>query len=298
MKYAFIERERHHHRVNTLCRVIAASKAGFYDWRERRLTCSTPPTARLALDTAARTAHTHGRQTYGQKRLRTALAEAGFKLSLASVKRLRRRLELRCKQIRKYKATTDSKHNHPIAANLLDRQFSQATAPNEVWVADITYIQTGEGWLYLAAVKDLFTCKIVGWAMDRDSHIRTELVSRALFMAVKTQKPQAGLIAHSDRGSQYASAQYRRLLNQFGMVQSMSRKGNCWDNAPMESWFASLKKEEVYLTKYATRAAARAAIFDYVEVFYNNIRRHSKIGNLSPAAFERNWRDAQLPKAA
>lgn len=128
--------------------------------------------------------------------------------------------------------------------------------------------------------------------------MRTELVSRALFMAVKTHKPAVGLIAHSDRGSQYASAEYRRLLTQFGMVQSMSRKGNCWDNAPMESWFASLKKEEVYLTKYETRAAARAAIFDYVEVFYNNIRRHSKIGNVSPAAFERNWVAAQLQKAA
>ena len=293
MKYAFIERQRLHHRITTLCRVIAASKAGFYDWREREL---MPPADRLALETAARAGHERGRQTYGPKRLQTELAETGFKLSLAAVKRLRKRLGLRCKQVRKYKATTDSKHSLSIAPNLLNRQFATGTAPNQVWVADITYLETGEGWLYLAAIKDLFTCKVVGWAMDE--HMRAELVSRALFMAVKAHKPAPGLIVHSDRGSQYASADYRRILTQFGMVQSMSRKGNCWDNAPMESWFASLKKEEVHLTKYATRAAAKSAIFDYVEIFYNPVRRHSKINNQSPHDFERQWHQAQLTKAA
>ena len=293
MKYAFIERQRLHHRITTLCRVIAVSKAGYYDWREREL---TPSCDRLALETAARAGHERGRQTYGPKRLRSELAEAGFKLSLAAVKRLRKRLGLRCKHIRKYKATTDSRHSLPVAPNLLDRQFTSGTAPNQIWVADITYIETGEGWLFLAVLKDLFTCKIVGWAMD--DHMKAELVGRALFMAVKAHQPPPGLIAHSDRGSQYASADYRRLLSQFGMVQSMSRKADCWDNAPMESWFASLKKEEVYLTKYATRAAAKVAIFDYIEFFYNPIRRHSKINNQSPAVFERQWQKQQIEKAA
>ena len=293
MKYAFIERQRLHHRISTLCRVIEVSKAGFYDWREREL---TPRADRLALETAARASHERGRQTYGPKRLRTELADAGFALSLAAVKRLRKRLGLRCKHVRKYKATTDSKHSLPIAPNRLDRQFASGTAPNQTWVADITYIATGEGWLYLAAVKDLFTCKIVGWAMD--DNMRVGLVSRALFMAVKAQRPPAGLIAHSDRGSQYASAEYRGLLNQFGMEQSMSRKGNCWDNAPMESWFASLKKEEVHLTTYPTREAAKTAIFDYIEVFYNPVRRHSKINNQSPTAFEQQWQREQMKKAA
>jgi putative transposase len=228
VKYAFIERQRLDHRVSTLCRVIGASKAGFYDWRERNL---TPPVDRLALETAARAGHERGRQTYGPKRLQTELDEVGFTLSLGAVKRLRKRLGLRCKQIRKYKATTDSKHNLPVAPNRLDRQFATGTAPNQAWVADITYIETGEGWLYLAAVKDLFTCKVVGWAMD--SHMKAELVGRALFMAVKAHNPPPGLIAHSDRGSQYASADYRRLLGQFSMVQSMSRKGNCWER---EAW--------------------------------------------------------------
>ena len=245
MKYAFIERQpnflNEHHRITTLCRVIGASKVGFYDWCERNL---VPTTDRLALETAARAGHERGRQTYGPKRLQTELTDAGFKLSLAAVKRLRKRLGLRCKQTRKYKATTDSRHSLPVAPNLLNRQFANGTAPNQAWVADITYIETGEGWLYLAAVKDLFTCAIVGWAMD--SHMKAELVGRALFMAVKAQKPPPGLIAHSDQGSQYASADYRRLLTQFGMVQSMSRKGNCWEReawpwATMRQWKAGLR---------------------------------------------------------
>ena len=293
MKYAFIDCQRIHHKITTLCRVIQVSKTGFYDWCERQ---RRPLSNSLILDTEARAAHERGRQTYGPKRLRSELIEAGYTMSLSAVKRLRKRLGLRCKQRRKYKATTDSKHNLPVAPNLLNRQFSECTAPNQAWVMDITYIATDEGWLYLAAVKDLFTCKIVGWSMDE--RMKAELVSKALFMAVQTHKPAPGLIAHSDRGSQYASTEYRRLLNQFGMVQSMSRKGNCWDNAPMESWFASLKKEEVSLHHFKTRAHARSIIFDYIEVFYNKVRRHSKIENMSPDGFERKWRFEQKQKAA
>jgi putative transposase len=293
VKYAFIERQRTNHSIVILCRVLQVSKAGFYDWCERQ---RHPSSDTLTLDTAARSAHERGRQTYGPKRLRSELIDAGFKMSLSAVKRLRHRLGLRCKHLRKYKATTDSKHNLPIAPNILDRQFTQCTAPNQVWVTDITYIATDEGWLYLAEVKDLFTCKIVGWSMSE--RMKTDLISKALFMAVQTHKPAPGLIAHSDQGSQYASAQYRRLLNQFGMRQSMSRKGNCWDNAPMESWFASLKKEQVHLQHFKTRAQARSAIFDYIEVFYNKVRRHSKINNMSPADFERKWWKEQEQKAA
>ena len=219
MKYAFIERQRASHSTVTLCRVVQVSKAGFYDWCERQ---RHPSADTLARDTAARSAHERGRQTYGPKRLRSELIDAGFKMSLSAVKRLRHRLGLRCKHLRKYKATTDSKHNLPIAPNVLDRQFTQCTAPNQVWVTDITYIATDEGWLYLAAVKDLFTCKIVGWSMSE--RMKADLIGKALFMAVQTHKPAPGLIAHSDQGSQYASAEYRRLLNQFGMRQSMSRK--------------------------------------------------------------------------
>ena len=293
MKYAFIERQRANHSIVILCRVVQVSKAGFYDWCERQ---RHPSADTLALETAARSAHERGRQTYGPKRLRSELIDAGFKMSLSAVKRLRHRIGLRCKHLRKYKATTDSKHNLPIAPNVLDRQFTQCTAPNQVWVTDITYIATDEGWLYLAAVKDLFTCKIVGWSMSE--RMKADLIGKALFMAVQTHKPTPGLIAHSDQGSQYASAEYRRLLNQFGMKQSMSRKGNCWDNAPMESWFASLKKEQVHLQHFKTRAQARSNIFDYIEVFYNKVRRHSKINNMSPADFERKWRMEQDQKVA
>jgi putative transposase len=293
VKYAFIDQQRANHSIVILCRVIQVSKAGFYDWCERQ---RHPSADTLALDTAARSAHERGRQTYGPKRLRSELIDAGFKMSLSAVKRLRHRLGLRCKHLRKYKATTDSKHNLPIAPNVLDRQFTQCTAPNQVWVTDITYIATDEGWLYLAAVKDLFTCKIVGWSMSE--RMKADLIGKALFMAVQTHKPAPGLIAHSDQGSQYASAEYRRLLNQFGMKQSMSRKGNCWDNAPMESWFASLKKEQVHLQHFKTRAQARSNIFDYIEVFYNKVRRHSKINNMSPADFERKWRMEQDQKVA
>ncbi len=237
MKYAFINQQRLNHSVTLLWRVLNASKARFYSGCKRRLTHSADT---LALEVSARAAHEIGRQTYGSKRLRSELQDIGFHLSLSTVKRLRQRLGLRCKHVRKYKATTNSNHCLPIVANILDRQFTQGTAPNQAWVMDITYIAIDEGWLYLAAVKDLFTCKIVGWAMS--DRMKAELVGKALFMAVQTHKPAPGLIAHSDQGSQYASAEYRRLLTQFGMQQSMSRKGNCWDNSPMESWFASLKK--------------------------------------------------------
>lgn len=284
MKYAFIEDRLadadNPHRLNILCRMLSVSRSGYYDWRERH---QQPDPDTVALEVAARAAHARGRESYGALRLQTELAEMGFPCALSAVKRLRKRLGLRCKQKRRFVRTTDGNHSLPIAPNLLAQQFDQTSAPNQVWVTDITYVPTDAGWLYVAAIKDLFSKKIVGWAMA--DHKRTSLVSQALWMAFKQERPASGPIHHSDRGSQYASYEYRQLLEQFGMQASMSRRGNCYDNAPMESFWASMKKEQMHHRQYATHAEAKADIFDYIECFYNTIRRHSALGNLSPLAF-------------
>jgi putative transposase len=288
VKYAFIQQRMNEasnkHRLMTFCRVLEVSRSGFYEWVERS---NQPDPDALALEVAARAAHARGRESYGPKRLRTELADMGFPRSLATVKRLRDRLGLKCRHRRRFVRTTDSNHALPIAPNLLEQQFDQTSAPNQVWVTDITYVPTDEGWLYVAAIKDLFTKKIVGWAME--DNMRTELTSKALWMAVKQERPKPGLIHHSDRGSQYASLEYRHELVQFGIRASMSRRGNCYDNAPMESFWASLKKEQVHHQHYKTRAEARADIFDYIETFYNTIRRHSALGNLSPMDFTQSF---------
>jgi putative transposase len=284
VKYAFIQDKLgtpdNAHRLGVLCRMLDVSRSGYYEWQAR---CQQPAPDTVALETAARAAHARGRGSYGSKRLQAELAEMGYPLSLSAIKRLRARLGLRCRHRRRFVRTTDSDHALPIAPNLLEQRFDQTTAPNQVWVTDITYVATDEGWLYVAAIKDLFNKKIVGWAME--DHMRTELVSQALYMAVKQERPRHGLIHHSDRGSQYASHDYRQQLSQFGMVASMSRRGNCYDNAPMESFWASLKKEQVHHQHYRTREEARADIFDYIESFYNTIRRHSALGNQSPMDF-------------
>jgi putative transposase len=284
VKYAFIQDKLasadNTHRLGVLCRMLDVSRSGYYEWLAR---CQQPDPDTVALETAARPPHARGRESYGPKRLKTELAEMGYSMSLSAIKRLRARLGLRCRHRRRFVRTTDSNHSLPIAPNLLEQRFDGTTAPNQVWVTDITYVATDEGWLYVAAIKDLFNKKIVGWAME--DHMRTELVSQALWMAVKQERPKPGLIHHSDRGSQYASHGYRQQLTQFGMVASMSRRGNCYDNAPMESFWASLKKEQVYHQHYRTRAQARADIFDYIESFYNTIRRHSSLANQSPMDF-------------
>ncbi len=284
MKYAFIQDRiadaGNVHRLSVFCRMLEVSRSGYYDWVDRS---AEPDPDTIALEVAARAAHARGRESYGPKRLRTEMAEMGFLHSLASIKRLRARLGLRCRHKRRFVRTTDGNHALPIAPNLLEQRFNETTAPNQVWVTDITYVHTDEGWLYVAAIKDLFNKKIVGWAMM--DHMRTALVSQALWMAVKQERPPIGLIHHSDRGSQYASGDYRKLLEQFGMKASMSRRGNCYDNAPMESFWASLKKEQVHHQHYAARDEARADIFDYIECFYNTIRRHSALGNQSPLDF-------------
>jgi len=212
------------------------------------------------------------------------LVARGHACCVNTVAKLMRDNDIQAKTARKFRVrTTDSNHDLPVADNLLDRQFNPSEA-NEAWVADITYIPTREGWLYLAAVEELYSRRVVGWSMA--DHLESRLVVDALELAVQRRLPGEGLLAHSDRGSQYASEHYQRLLAKHGIACSMSRRADCWDNAPMESFFASLKKELVQGADFATRAEARAAIVEYIEVFYNSQRRHSSLGYVSPAEYE------------
>lgn len=233
-----------------------------------------------------------GRGNYGSPRIHDALGKEGTKCGKKRVERLMRDNGIKAKHKHKYKAVgTDSAHNLPVAENLLDRQFEQAQ-PNRAWVTDTTYIRTNEGWLYLAVMLDLFSRRVVGWAMGANND--TGLVLRALNMAAQRRRPPKGLMHHSDRGSTYASGDYRAALSQYGMVCSMSRKGNCWDNAVMESWFHTLKVEMVNDRKFETRREAESAIFEYMEVFYNRQRICMTIGGFAPARYE----EQQLRKVA
>jgi transposase InsO family protein len=227
--------------------------------------------------------HAEVKQRYGSPRIHAELKDRGVACSLNTVAKLMHENGIKAKTTRKFVNTTDSNHKLPVAQNLLDRQFD-ATGPNERWVADITYVSTREGWLYLAAVEDLYSRRVVGWSMA--DHMESRLVVDALEMAIATRCPDEGLLAHSDRGSQYASEHYQRLLAKHGIDCSMSGVGQCWDNAPMESFFATLKKELTHHEDYHTRAEARASIFEYVETFYNLKRRHSSLGYLSPDDYE------------
>ncbi len=281
MRYAMIDQLRKQHPVTHLCTLLDVAKSGYQAWSSGKV---VPPhrLEEMRLLVAIRAAHERGRGTYGPKKIRTELAEQGIVVGLNRIRRLRKQHGIRCTHKKKFRVTTDSKHNLPIAPNLLDRQFA-CTAPNQVWVADITYIPTDEGWLYLAAIKDLYSCEIVGWAMD--SRMTKALVADALRAAYWRKKPKPGLMHHSDRGSQYCSATYRALQASYGMRASMSRKGNCWDNAPMESFFGTLKTESLHHYRFVTREQTRQVVFEYIEVFYNRIRRHAKISNQVPADF-------------
>ena len=289
MKYARIDELRQQHPVAAMCRVLDVSESGYHAWRQR------PPSARkqenLRLETEIKAAHQRTRETYGPQRLQSDLADHGIQTSVYRIKRIRRRLGLRCKQKRKFKATTNSSHTLPLAPNLLDRQFAVA-APDRAWVSDITYVATDEGWLYLAGIKDLFNGELVGYAMS--DRMATTLVSQALFRAVAAKRPAKGLIHHSDRGSQYCSHAYRKQLQQFGMQASMSRKGDCWDNAPMESFWGSLKNELVHHRRFTTREQATREITEYIEIFYNRIRKQARLGYLSPAAFSQQYYAKQI----
>jgi putative transposase len=282
MRYGFVEGHRGRWPVRLMCRVLRVSPGGYYDWRGRPQ--SRTAARRDALVVAIKAVHGEVKARYGSPRIHAELLARGEPCCVNTVARLMRREGIAAKTRRKFRCTTDSNHGRPVAENVLDRQF-EPEAPNRAWTADITYVATGEGWLYLAAVEDLYSRRIVGWSMG--SRIDSRLVVDALEMAIARRLPGAGLVAHSDRGSQYASEHYQRLLAGHEITCSMSRRGNCWDNAPMESFFASLKKELTRGEIFATREEARASIFEYIEVFFNRIRRHSSLGYVSPAEYER-----------
>ncbi len=282
MRYGFIEAHRERWPVRLMCRVLAVAPGGYYGWRGRPV--SPRAQRRQALADAITAIHGEVKARYGSPRIHAELIARGEACCVNTVAGLMREHGVAAKTKRKFRCTTDSNHDRPVAENVVDRQF-EPEAPNQVWTADITYVPTREGWLYLAAVEDLYSRQIVGWSMGE--RIDSRLVVDALEMAVARRLPEEGLVAHSDRGSQYASEHYQRLLAGHGIVCSMSRRANCWDNAPMESFFASLKKELVHDADYATRAEARASLFEYIEVFYNRVRRHSSLGYRSPVEYER-----------
>jgi len=270
--------------IKVMCRVLEVSRSGYYIWRDRKPSTRAQYDERLKV--AIRAAHKRTRKTYGVLRLQPELAADGFPAGRDRIARLRRQMGIRCRQKRKFIATTNSNHQFPVAENLLNQEF-KPIAPLQIWATDITYIPTAEGWLYLAGIKDLFTCEIVGYAMDE--HMTQELTAAALIQAVNHKQPLPGLIHHSDRGSQYCATDYRKLVEKYGMTASMSRRGNCYDNAPMESFWGSLKNELVHDCRYLTRAEAKASITEYIEIFYNRQRRHSRLGYLAPAVFTQNF---------
>ena len=270
-----------------MCQIMQVSRSQYYTWLKQ------PKTDREieneGLMKMIKELFEQGRGTYGTRRLKRNLTERGWTVSRRRIGRLLKTLGLSCKTKRKFKVTTDSKHKQPIAPNLLNRQFD-VDKQDQYYVGDITYITTQEGWLYLAIVIDLFSRKVVGWSMAK--HMRASLVNDALLMALWARKPEKGLIWHTDRGSQYASESHRALLKDHGVIQSMSRKGNCWDNAVAESFFHSLKTEWVHHCQFKTQEEAKQAIFDYIEVFYNRQRLHSANDYLSPVAYESSKRAA------
>jgi putative transposase len=265
-----------------MCGVLDVSPAGYYAWRSRPQSRRSAANREL-LDHITRV-HRDVRGRYGSPRIHVELKAQGRGVSRGRIERLMRRHGIRAIMARPRRVrTTDSRHDLPIAPNLLNRNFS-AAAPNQIWLTDITYVETGQGWLYLAAVMDLYSRRIIGWAMD--DHLRTELPLAALNMAISARRPGANLIHHSDRGVQYASTDYRTALQSAGIQASMSRRADCYDNAPMESFFHTLKTEQIYHRQYATREQAKSDIFAYIEGFYNRTRRHSSIGYKTPIQIE------------
>jgi transposase InsO family protein len=279
-----IEDLRLNYPVPLMSRMMGVSSSGYYAWQDRPLSEHDREEMRLEIEIKA--AHKRTRQTYGPERLQCDLAGHGIRVGVCRIKRIRKKLGIRCKQKRKFKVTTDSRHKLPIAANLLNQQF-KAEMPNRVWLSDITYVPTDEGWLYLAGHKDLFTKVMVGYAMGE--RLTKNLVSESLYRGLAAKRPSAGLMHHSDRGSQYCSYEYRQILDEFGVQISMSSTGNCYDNAPMESFWGTLKQELVYHCHFSTRREAVQAITEYIEMFYNRQRLQAGLGFLSPAAFEQKY---------
>ncbi|MGB5606022.1 MAG: IS3 family transposase [Gammaproteobacteria bacterium] len=281
MRYTAIRRYRTQYSVRMMCRAMEVSRSGYYEWVSR------PESARAqhhrALTEKIRSFHQASRDTYGAPRIREDLLESGERVGENTVALLMQRAGIVPKTVRKFRVTTDSRKTVP-APNLLEQQFTVAQ-PNERWVSDITFIPTREGWLYLAVIIDLYSRAVIGWAMHK--RMKTELVTDALKMALMRRKVRTPLLLHSDQGSQYAAADYRAMLARHGIECSMSRKGNCWDNAVAESFFHTLKTELVHHEDYLSRTEAKASIFEYIEVFYNRQRRHSHLGQMAPLAFEK-----------
>jgi transposase InsO family protein len=282
VKFAFVDEHRRQWPVKMICRVLKVSRSGFYHWRKA---VPSPRTLRQEhLIKAIRRVHQEHRELYGSPRVHRALRIDGQVVCRNTVARLMRKANIRARSRRGFvPRTTDSAHQQPVARNLLARNFA-ADAVNCKWVADITYVPTDQGWLYLAAVLDVYSRRIIGWSMSES--LATDLVSDALKMALCWREPRGSLLHHSDRGVQYASEDYQQLLTRYGITVSMSGRGNCYDNAMMESFWATLKTELVYLQRYASHDEARQSIFEYIEVFYNRKRLHSSLGYLSPEAFE------------
>ena len=275
---------RLHYPIPLLSRILKVSASGFYAWINRPLSEWAKEEMRLEL--AIKAAHRRTRRTYGAERMQRELAEDGIIVGICRIKRIKRKLGLLCKQRRKFKITTDSRHKLPVVENLLKQQF-KVYEPNAVWVSDITYVPTDEGWLYLAGHKDLFTNEIVGYAMGE--RLSRNLVNQSLLQAVATRRPEKGVLHHSDRGSQYCSPEYQSLLRKFGLEVSMSGSGNCFDNAPMESFWGILKQELINHRHYRTRREAIEDITEYIEIFYNRQRRQVKLGFLSPVAYAQKY---------
>lgn len=282
MKYACIARHVGQYPTRLMCRVLDVTPSGFYAAQRRQPAARAIADALLELEIAA--IHRASKQTYGSPRVHQELRQGRrIRCGKKRVARLMRRGGLRAKRPRRFRVTTQSAHHHPVAANVLDRQFTVA-APNQVWAGDITYLATGEGWLYLAVLLDLCSRRVVGWTLR--ATLDRELVLSAWHRALEQRRPSLGLLHHSDRGSQYACGEYRESLGERGVIVSMSRKGDCWDNAVVESFFATLKNELAHDAHWATRAEAERAVADYIEQWYNLCRRHSSLGYVSPVEFE------------
>ena len=289
MRYDFIRQQQKAYPVTVLCYVMEVSRSGYYKYLKTKHENKVDPDFELI--SIVRQIHSDTRGSYGSRRMSGQLRDNGYDVGRYRARSLMKKADVSVKCRKKFKRTTDSNHNQPIAPNLLKRQF-EVDRPDTVWCADITYLWTLQGWLYLAVVLDLYSRKIVGWAMS--NRLTDPLVKEALSMAYWRRKPEKGLIHHSDRGSQYAGNDYQKLLEQYGMVCSMSRKGDCWDNAVVESFFHSLKTEWIADTIYRTRDEARSDVIKYIEMFYNSHRLHSFLGYKTPNAFENNFSLAKV----
>jgi transposase InsO family protein len=283
MKFRFIAQQREAHSVAKVARILGVSRGGYYAWRSRARSERTR--AQEELVGRIEGIQQEVKYRYGSPRMTCELRRRGVRVGHNRVARLMHQEGLGARRRKRFRSTTDSKHSLPVAENLVNRGFQVAGA-NRVWVSDITYIPTAEGWLYLCTILDLHSRKVVGWSMS--PRINSDLVVQALMMAVMGRRPPKGLIFHSDRGSQYCSHAFRRWTNRYGMRQSMSRKGDCWDNAPAESFFKTLKGELYGHRAFRSRQEARTAIFEYIEVFYNRVRLHSSLGYMSPVDYERH----------